>query len=154
NLLLEIGAHPRELGRREFPGGLEDDALARERRDKLLMPAAVLILDQRRDDEMNAAQLLARTESVEARLVHAGIDRLDQAGDADLKKLVEIRADDGEELHPLQQGMARILRLLQHPAVEGQPAQLAIEVGEFRRGRSFAVSVLREHLLEQRRLGD
>src|SRR3989442_527094 len=43
------------------------------------------------------------------------------------EKLVQVRAEDREELHPLEQGHARILRLLEHAPIELEPRQLAVD---------------------------
>ena len=48
-------------------------------------------------------------------------------GDAHLEELIQVRADDAEELHPLQQGVLRVERLLQHAVIELQPAQFPID---------------------------
>ncbi len=55
-----------------------------------------------------------------------------QAGDADEKKLIQIRTDDGQELHPLQQRHVVGEPLAEHAVVELQPAQLAVDE-QFRR---------------------
>jgi hypothetical protein len=73
-------------------------------------------------------ELLGRRQPVD----RAGLDLLEllphQAGDADHEELVEVRTRDREEAQPLEQRMRGIARLLHHAAVEGEPAQLAIEV--------------------------
>src|SRR3546814_1361202 len=51
-----------------------------------------------------------------------------EAGHADHEEFVEVVAGDGEEAQPLEQRMGGIARFLQHPPVEGQPAQLPVEV--------------------------
>ncbi len=82
---------------------------------------------------MNAPQLLDRREAVQADAGQARVDLLHEARDPDFEKLVEVRAHDGEKSHPLQQRVALALRLLQHPAVEGEPAQFPVEIGELAR---------------------
>ena len=51
-----------------------------------------------------------------------------QAGDADHEEFVEVAGRDRQEAQPLEQRMMRVARFLQHAPVEGQPAQLAIEI--------------------------
>src|SRR5581483_6732200 len=68
NLFLKIGFHPVQLGAVQLAGGLEDDAFRRQGGDELVVPAAVLVLDERGDDGVDAAELLARAEAVDARL--------------------------------------------------------------------------------------
>ncbi len=128
HLVLEIVPGPPELAAREFGSVLEHDALGTQRRDQFAIPAAVLVVDQRGDDRMNPSQLLAGAEPVERGLLDAGIHLLDQTRDADLKELVEIAADDRQEPQAFQQRRRRRARDIQHPAVEGQPAQLPVEV--------------------------
>ena len=55
-----------------------------------------------------------------------------QAGHADEEELVQIRTDDGQELHPLQQRHVVGQPFPQHAVVELQPAQLAVDE-QFRR---------------------
>ena len=51
-----------------------------------------------------------------------------EPGHAHLEELVEVAAVDAEELEALEQRGARVERLVQHAAVELEPAQLAIDV--------------------------
>ena len=51
----------------------------------------------------------------------AGLDLLAQAGDADLEELVEVVGEDGQELHPLEQRVALVTRLVQDARVELEP---------------------------------
>ncbi len=46
---------------------------------------------------------------------------LQNTGNPDLNKLVEIVGGDGQKLKPLQQGVAGILSFLKHAAVKRQP---------------------------------
>ena len=50
-----------------------------------------------------------------------------QGPDVHHVELVEIRAHDGEEVEPLEQGRGRILRHRQHPALELERAEIRIE---------------------------
>ncbi|MGC3967028.1 MAG: hypothetical protein QM775_06545 [Pirellulales bacterium] len=50
-----------------------------------------------------------------------------QSGDAHHEELVEVRAENRQELHALQQRHFRRLGFFQHPPVELQPAQLAVD---------------------------
>ncbi len=56
-------------------------------------------------------------------LVELGLE----AGDADLEELVEVRRADRQEPKPLEQRIRRVTRLFEHPLVEIQPAQLAVD---------------------------
>ena len=56
-----------------------------------------------------------------------------QPGHPDLEELVEVLAEDRQELRPLQQGRGGVLRQGQHARVEVEPGQLAVEVAGVRR---------------------
>jgi len=51
-----------------------------------------------------------------------------QARDPDHEELVEVRMEDREELHALEERPRGIHRLLEHAPVEREPRNLAIEV--------------------------
>ena len=53
---------------------------------------------------------------------------LQRRRDANHEELVEVGRGDGEELDPLEQRMRLVPRLCEHPLVELQPAELAIDV--------------------------
>ena len=50
-----------------------------------------------------------------------------QRGDANHEELVEIRADDREELDALEQRVRLVERLIEHALVELEPAQFAVD---------------------------
>ena len=50
-----------------------------------------------------------------------------KSGDPDHKELIEVAGEDRQKLHPFQQGFGRIQRLLEHPEVETDPAELAVD---------------------------
>jgi len=129
HLLFEISLHPVELAGGELVGVFDDDALFGERGEELLVPAAVLVLDEGCDDGVDAAELLAGAEALGDGLGRSVFHLLDEAGDADLEKLVEVGAEDGEEADALEERVAVALGLLEDAAVEGEPAQLAVEIG-------------------------
>ena len=133
DLLAEVGLHPVELGLAELVGSLEMDVLRRQRRHQLSVPATILILDQRGHDRVDAPQLLARAQPVDARLRDAAVDLLDEAGHPDFEELVKVGTDDRQELHPFEQGIAFALRLLEHPAVESKPGEFTVEIGHLGR---------------------
>ena len=57
----------------------------------------------------------------------AGGDAALEAGHADHEELVEVAGEDGQEAGPLEQRHGRVLGELEHPLVELQPGQLAVE---------------------------
>ncbi len=63
-------------------------------------------------------------------------------GDADHEELVEVGGPDRRELHALQQRRGAVLGELEHPVVEVQPRQLAVEVQLGRREVRLALGGL------------
>ena len=103
------------------------DAVRRQQVQQLqIRPAQFLgqILDEREAGR----DLLLRRAAVDRQIMHAGADLLLQAADPLHEELVEIGVDDRQELDALEQPVARVLGLVQHPPIEGEPSQLAIEV--------------------------
>ena len=75
----------------------------------------------------------------------AGDDPALEPGDADHEELVQVAREDGEEVRPLEHGQIPVFRQLQHPLVEGEPADLAVQipvVGELRDERLREVEVV------------
>ena len=129
NLLVEVVLDPGEFVAVELGGGFKDDALAGEGGVEKIAPAVVLILDEGGNDGVDTAQLFARTKPVEGSFAHRALDLLDEAGDADFEKLVEVGGDNGKELDAFEEGDGRVLGLLEDAAVKGEPGELAVEVG-------------------------
>ena len=72
-------------------------------------------------------KLLGRRQAVGAGRGDAGAHHAHQAGHAHHVEFVQVGGGDRQKAHPLEQGMAAVLRLLDHPAVEGQPGQFAVD---------------------------
>ena len=51
-----------------------------------------------------------------------------QPRDTDGEEFVQVRAGDGQEAQPFQQGMGAVHRFFQHPLVEGEPGEFAVEI--------------------------
>ena len=100
-----------------------------------------LALDQPISFRLDRGKLLRRRHSVgRALLDPQRLMRL-QAGDADHEEFVEIAGGDRKEAQPLQEGVFRVARLLQHAPVEGEPAQLPIEIALLRSRRQLGRNV-------------
>ena len=83
---------------------------------------------RRKASSRAARELLGRRQAVGGRLGDAGLDLLLEAGDAHHEELVQVRAQDGEELDALEQRVARVARLLEHAGLELEQAELAVDV--------------------------
>ena len=97
-----------------------------ERRD-LGIPERVLLRHHLVRDAFDRFKRLRRTHPVGSDVARFARDLLLDAGDANLEKFIEIRADDPEKLDPLEQRLGRVLRFLEDAAIELEPAQLAVD---------------------------
>ena len=79
------------------------------------------------DADADLRQLLGGGHAVGRLVRRAGLGLPPEPGHADLEELVEVGREDREELHPLEQGIARVTRLVEHARVELDPRQLAVE---------------------------
>jgi len=88
-----------------------------------------------------------RAEPVRGGRREAGRGLLLEAGDADLEELVEVVAEDRDELDPLEQRLGLVGREGEYPFVVIEPRQLAVEIDglDFRRGREVAVELGLRH---------
>jgi len=105
----------------------QDPRLA-QGRDDLAQEHGGLTTDQLLDLRADGSQLFGRREPVGRRGSQPGGVLVAQRGHPHLEELVEVAAEDGQELGPFQQGEARVLGEGQHACVERQPGQLTIEV--------------------------
>ena len=104
------------------------DPLVAELRQQVFAPTIVEAPAFPLEVGADAGQLLGRRHAVRRRLERAPLQLPAQTRDADHEELVQVAAVDRQELDPLEQRVPRVARLLQHPAVEPQPAQLAVDV--------------------------
>ena len=74
---------------------------------------------------------IARIRASQRRAAPArpGRSRVGQPRHALHEELVEVRAEDGQELDALEQRRALVQRLMQHPPVELEPADVAVDPG-------------------------
>ena len=90
-------------------------------------PTLLLRGDEFRDPRANPFELLDRRQAVVGKLRHAGEHLANQTGDANHEEFIEVVGGDRKEAQSLEQRMIAVVRLLQHPAVEFQPRQLAVD---------------------------
>ena len=74
-----------------------------------------------------ALELLHGRHAVGADVRAVALDLATEAGHPDLEELVEVAGEDRQELHPLEQGVAPVPRLVEDAGVELHPGQLAVE---------------------------
>ena len=117
---------PRRVG--ELVGLENPDAVLGERRAQTVVPARGLIAHHHGRPLADGGQLLGHRHAVDRDLLEAGAPLLEQRRHTNHEEFVEVRADDGQELHALQQRMVVVERLIEDSLVELQPAQLAVAV--------------------------
>jgi hypothetical protein len=102
-----------------------------------LAPDVLLLGLKGEPGRRDTLQLLRRSQPVDRpgrdTLAHLGA----QARDPHHEELVEIVGRDRQEPQPLEQRMGGVLRLLQHPAIELQPGELAIDEPAGMTGQRF-----------------
>jgi hypothetical protein len=126
-----VDRHP--LRRRQLGHPGDRDAVLGERRQQDLLQAAIAARQQRAHARVDRVELLDGGQSVGLILLRSLRDLAPQPRHPDHVELVQVRTEDREELHPLQQRRPLVERLVQDAGVEGEPAQLAVD--EERGGR-------------------
>ena len=105
-------------------------------------------------DLVTRGDLFLRRASIDGLDRHASAQLLLEPANALHEELIEVGADDGQELEPLQQRVSRVLGLVQHTAVELQPGELTVQVqrgivqinGFRSAGFHFSVGFCRQHV--------
>jgi hypothetical protein len=93
-----------------------------------LAPALLLIARQHGNSLADAGELFGRSEPI--RRLDRGDAQLQlalQAGHADHEKLIEIVGGNGKKPDALQQGLGVVGCFLEHPTIEMQPRQFAVD---------------------------
>ena len=128
DLAREVGGQVRLLlGRRAGRRASSRMPRLREPGRDVLAPGAVLLRHHRVRAGADGRELLGGGQPVGRRLGDVARQLLLEAGDADHEELVQVRRDDGQELEALGERHRRVARLLEHPFVEPQPGQLAVD---------------------------
>ena len=117
------------LRRRQVAKAHQLDAVPGELRQDLLQQQRPLLLLARTHSRADLGQLLRRCPAVGRETLRPALLLQLQSPDPLHEELVEVAAEDGDELEPLEERNGRILRLGQNPGVELEPRELAIEEG-------------------------
>ena len=128
DLALEILLEPRARLRAPLRAPQQRYPFGGQRRQQQLVQAAVLVGDQLRGALVDRVELLGDRHAVGGELPAAELLQLLQARDADLEELIEVAAGDAQELQPLEQRHRFVERLVEHPLVELEERQFAVDV--------------------------
>jgi hypothetical protein len=142
NFLAEIALRPGGAFRVEIGHVVHPNAVLGQRGRDVVLPKCVFRGDQLPRGALDGVKELGGTQAIGPHVARFAFDLLLDPGDANLEKFVEISAEDGEELHPLDQRLRRVLRFLENAPIEFEPTQLAIDE-IFRRGKARMLTVLR-----------
>ena len=115
------------LRRREVAHFHQPDVVLGQLRNEQIVKAVSLLVHQLGDASGDRGENLAGRHAVGRDVVDVGGDLASQAGDANHVELVEVGGEDRQELDSFEQGVARVLGLVEDAAVELEPAQFAID---------------------------
>jgi hypothetical protein len=105
----------------------EADPLIGEGRHHLVEEQPLESLHQGLHAHSNLEQLLGRGAAVGRGAPDPGRHLLLEAGHPHLEELIEVLAEDGEELGPLEQRHVAAVGQREHPGVEVEPGQLPVQ---------------------------
>jgi hypothetical protein len=128
DLVAEVRAKPPSLGGVEVGPPDELDLLLGQRRPNIPREAAGVAGDEDGGPFGDELELLPGRQARLALDRKAGMEPALEAGHADHIELVEVAGEDREELGALQQRGVGILGEGQHPGVEVQPGQFAVQI--------------------------
>ena len=99
-----------------------------ELRFQLVQQAGILIGSHLPDTLADGPQLLCRRHASRVRFIDSAILDDLQPADANHEELVQVGRGDGKKSESLQQGSARVARLVQHALIEFEPTQFSVDV--------------------------
>ena len=104
------------------------DPVLRKLRDQFFVPAFILISNKHVHCRRNLFELFARSVTVRADVLRAMLDLLQETGDPDFNKFVQIIGGDGKKLDAFKQRVAVIAGFFKNALVEGHPLEMAVEI--------------------------
>src|SRR4029453_13632017 len=124
---LDVVAQEARLRGRLLPRTDKADAVSHEAGAEDVDEASVLLLDELAHASRHRGHDLDGGEAVGADRVITGPDEALEPRHPHHVELVEIGAEDGEELDALEQGHRLVLRFLQHAPIELEPGKMAVD---------------------------
>src|SRR5262245_33655264 len=127
-IVREIAAQPLALLRVPPVAREEANAFEVEAWQQQFIQYTVLFIEQFVRNRRNCAQLLGRRHVVGSAQRPAERLLMNQPGNANFEKLIEIRIRDTQERQPFEQRHVVILREFEHAPIEFEERQLPVEV--------------------------
>ena len=112
-----------QLIHRQYP-----DPVFRKLWDQFFVPAFILISNKHVHGLRNLFELFTGSVTVRADVLRAVLDLLQETGDPDFDKFVQIIGGDGEKLDSFKQRIAVIAGFFKYALVEGHPLEMAVEI--------------------------
>src|SRR5579864_1087216 len=128
HFLFAIGIDESFLLGREVFEFKDANAVAGQRRQQLLVPAFILLVDELMRFARHQLALFLGGKRVRPRVNEPVFNALQQAGYADFKKFIQITGSDGQKLDSLKKRVALVFSLLKHTSVESEPGSLTIDI--------------------------
>ena len=117
-----------------------------ERPQQFLVPALILVPHKKLHGRRHFFQFLRGSQPVRPHFARAVFDALQKTRYPDFHEFIQVIRGDGQKLHPLQQRVSDVPRLLQHAPIEFQPLHVAVEVvARVVERKSFHKRVLGDH---------
>jgi hypothetical protein len=126
NAIGEISFEPRHIGG-EQRGTIDDQNTFGRELVAQGPPALLLIARELRRGLSDPCQKLGGRQAVHGGFGLAGLDLLDETGDADHEELVKIAGGNRQETQSLKERMHAVGSLLQNASIEREPGKLAID---------------------------
>jgi len=128
NIALEDFAGPVGLGFVELLNGTEVNTLLGKGGEEGFVEKLVLVGNHSQDAGADGGENFGGAETVGTVNIASVVDELFEGGDADFEELVQVRADDGEEFEPFEEGLGRILSLFENALIKLKPTEFTIQV--------------------------
>ena len=128
DITLEEFTGPSGLGFVELVNGAKVNAFLGKGGKKSFVEKLVLVGNHSENAGANGGKNFGGAETVGTVNIASVVDELFEGGDADFEELVQVRADDGEEFEPFEEGLGRILSLFENALIKLQPTEFTIQV--------------------------
>lgn len=90
------------------------------------MKELILVVDHAEDASSDSSENFGWTKAIGSMNIAAIFYQLLEGGDADFEELVQVGAYDGQEFESLEEGLGRVLSLLENAMIELKPTELSI----------------------------
>jgi len=126
DIALEELTGPGGLAFVELLNGAEVNAFLGKGGEEGFVQKLVLVGNHSQDAGADGGENFGGAEAIGTVNIASVVDELFEGGDADFEELVQVRADDGEEFEPFEEGLGRILSLFENALIKLKPTEFTI----------------------------